>query len=374
MAVNGCNHHQAGVDWPILLYPYKVQLQKGRFATASQGMTYSYTTTAGWGGEEESIKTIHRALELGVNLLDTSDIYGPFTNEVLLGKAIKGNRSKYIIASKCGIVKTETGMTFDGSRKHVREACEASLQRLGTDYIDLYYLHRVDPNTPVSETFEEMKVCAAQLEQLAAAPLAADAVLLLQEGKIRYIGISEACPEDIRAAHAVVPLSAVQMEWSLWSRDCESDLVPVCRELGIGIVAYSPLGRGFLSGAITKPEDLPADDSRRNYPRYQGEAFAKNLELVEAVRAMAATKGCSAGQLALAWVQAQGDDVVTIPGTKRVKYLEENVGAVEVHLTPQDIQRLEEICPADKVVGDRYPDMKKFSYHYKTRTLNASEL
>eukprot|EP00878_Enallax_costatus_P012635 GHUV01013198.1.p1 GENE.GHUV01013198.1~~GHUV01013198.1.p1 ORF type:complete len:201 (+),score=55.54 GHUV01013198.1:256-858(+) len=187
------------------------------------GMTYSYTNTAGWGGDAESIDTVHRALELGVNFLDTSDIYGPFTNEELVGKAIKGNRSKYIVATKCGIVKTEQGLIFDGSRKHVREACEASLRRLGTDYIDLYYLHRVDPNTPVSETFEEMK-------------------LLVAEGKVLYVGISEACPDDIRAAHAVCPLSAVQMEWSLWSRDSERDLVPVCRELGVGIVAYSPLG------------------------------------------------------------------------------------------------------------------------------------
>ncbi|WIA31220.1 hypothetical protein OEZ86_001218 [Tetradesmus obliquus] len=318
------------------------------------GMTYSYTNTAGWGGDEESIATIHRALELGVTMLDTSDIYGPFTNEELVGKAIQGCREKFIVATKCGIVKTDSGLIFDGSRKHVREACEASLKRLGTDYIDLFYLHRVDPNTPVTETFAEMKA-------------------LMDEGKIKYVGISEACPADIRAAHAVCPLSAVQLEWSLWSRDSERDLVPVCRELGIGIVAYSPLGRGFLSGAITKPEDLPADDSRRNYPRYQGEAFAKNLELVNAVKEMAAGKGCSAGQLALAWVHAQGNDVFTIPGTKRVKYLEENIGGLGVALSKADLAQLEQICPADKVVGERYPDMKKFSYHYN-RPLSASDL
>ncbi|KAF6264199.1 oxidoreductase B [Scenedesmus sp. NREL 46B-D3] len=273
-------------------------------------------------------------------MLDTSDIYGPFTNEELVGKALKGCREKFIVATKCGIVKTDSGLIFDGSRKHVREACEASLKRLGTDYIDLYYLHRVDPNTPVAETFAEMKA-------------------LVDEGKVRYVGISEACPDDIRAAHAVCPLSAVQMEWSLWSRCGEQQQQ---QQLGIGIVAYSPLGRGFLSGAITKPEDLPADDSRRNYPRYQGEAFTKNLEL-----------GCSAGQLALAWVHAQGSDVFTIPGTKRVKYLEENIGGLGVTLNQEELQQLQEICPADKVVGERYPDMKKFSYHYN-RPLSASDL
>ncbi|KAF8068168.1 aldo-keto reductase 2 [Scenedesmus sp. PABB004] len=318
------------------------------------GMTYSYTTKAGWGGDEESVATIHRALDLGVTMLDTSDIYGPFTNEELVGKAIAGRRERFVVATKCGIVKTDSGLVFDGSRAHVRAACEASLRRLGTDYIDLFYLHRVDPNTPVAETFAEMAA-------------------LVAEGKVRYVGISEAAPEDIRAAHAVCPLSAVQMEWSLWSRDSERDLVPVCRELGIGIVAYSPLGRGFLSGSITRIEDLPEDDSRRNYPRYQGEAFAKNLELVNAVKAMAARKGCTAGQLALAWVAAQGDDVFTIPGTKRVKYLEENVGAVGVSLSADELRELEEICPADKVVGERYPDMKKFSYHY-ARPLSAAEL
>eukprot|EP00878_Enallax_costatus_P005162 GHUV01005425.1.p1 GENE.GHUV01005425.1~~GHUV01005425.1.p1 ORF type:complete len:293 (+),score=57.39 GHUV01005425.1:920-1798(+) len=266
------------------------------------GMSWVYKSAAdNHAGEEESLRTIHRALELGVSFLDTSDVYGPFTNEELVGKAIKGNREKYTIATKCGIVLKDGQMTKDGSRKHVREACEASLKRLGTDCIDLYYLHRVDPKTPVSETFQEFKA-------------------LVSEGKVRYVGISEASPDDIRAAHAVCPLSAVQLEWSLWSRDAEEDLVPVCRELGIGIVAYSPLGRGFLTGSITKPEDMAEDDRRRTMmPRFQGDAFQKNLELVDAVKALAAQKGCTPGQIALAWVHAQGDDVFTIPGTKRVK-------------------------------------------------------
>ncbi|KAF6256440.1 oxidoreductase B [Scenedesmus sp. NREL 46B-D3] len=297
------------------------------------GMSAFYTATPQQ--EEETIATIHRALELGVTHLDTSDIYGPFTNEVLVGKAIKGQRDKFTIATKCGIVMKDGQMAFNGSRRHVRESCEASLQRLGIDTIDLYYLHRVDPATPVSETFAEMKA-------------------LVDEGKVRYVGISEASPDDIRTAHAVCPLTAVQLEWSLWSRDSEREIIPVCRELGIGIVAYSPLGRGFLTGAITKPEDLPADDWRLKMPRFQGEAFQKNLELVSAVKAIAGRKGVSPGQLALAWVHAQGEDVFTIPGTKRVKYLEENVGALTVQLTADELKELEAALPADKVVGGRY--------------------
>eukprot|EP00877_Chromochloris_zofingiensis_P009086 jgi/Chrzof1/4430/Cz14g12240.t1 len=297
----------------------------------------------GGGDDEESIRVVHRALELGVNFLDTSDIYGPFTNEELVGRAIKGKRDKYVLATKCGIVMKDGQMAFDGSRKHVREACEASLKRLGTDCIDLYYLHRVDPNTPVKETFEEFKA-------------------LVNEGKVKCIGISEAGPDDIRAAHAVHPLTAVQLEWSLWSRDAEEDLVPVCRELGIGIVAYSPLGRGFLTGQITKPEDLPEDDWRRTQPRFQGEAFQKNLDLVEKVKAIAARKRCTPGQLALAWVHAQGEDVFPIPGTKRVKYLEENVKALGVKLTPEDMKELEDLSA--QVAGERYANLKQMTYHY----------
>ncbi|KAF6256441.1 oxidoreductase B [Scenedesmus sp. NREL 46B-D3] len=297
------------------------------------GMSFLYTAAPQQ--EEESIATIHRALELGVTHLDTSDIYGPFTNEMLVGKAIKGQRDKFTIATKCGIVMKDGQMVWKGSRRHVRESCEASLQRLGIDTIDLYYLHRVDPATPVSETFAEMKA-------------------LVDEGKVRYVGISEASPDEIRTAHAVCPLTAVQLEWSLWSRDSEREIIPVCRELGIGIVAYSPLGRGFLTGAITKPEDLPADDWRLTNPRFQGEALKQNLELVSAVKAIAGRKGVSPGQLALAWVHAQGEDVFTIPGTKRVKYLEENVGALTVQLTADELKELEAALPADKVVGGRY--------------------
>uniref|UniRef100_A0A383V8C3 NADP-dependent oxidoreductase domain-containing protein n=1 Tax=Tetradesmus obliquus TaxID=3088 RepID=A0A383V8C3_TETOB len=297
------------------------------------GMSAFYTAAPQQ--EEESIATIHRALELGVTHLDTSDVYGPFTNEVLVGKAIKGQREKFTIATKCGIILGGGGMSLDGSRKHVRESCEGSLKRLGIDTIDLYYLHRVDPSTPVSETFAEMAA-------------------LVAEGKVKYVGISEASPADIREAHKACPLTAVQLEWSLWSRDSEAEIIPTCRELGIGIVAYSPLGRGFLTGAITKPEDLPEDDYRRMTPRFQGDAFKKNLELVAAVKAIAQRKGVSPGQLALAWVHAQGEDVFTIPGTKRVKYLEENVGALAVQLTADELKELESALPAHKVVGGRY--------------------
>ncbi|WIA30895.1 hypothetical protein OEZ86_000947 [Tetradesmus obliquus] len=297
------------------------------------GMSAFYTAAPQQ--EEESIATIHRALELGVTHLDTSDVYGPFTNEVLVGKAIKGQREKFTIATKCGIILGGGGMSLDGSRKHVRESCEGSLKRLGIDTIDLYYLHRVDPSTPVSETFAEMAA-------------------LVAEGKVKYVGISEASPADIREAHKACPLTAVQLEWSLWSRDSEAEIIPTCRELGIGIVAYSPLGRGFLTGAITKPEDLPEDDYRRMTPRFQGDAFEKNLELVAAVKAIAQRKGVSPGQLALAWVHAQGEDVFTIPGTKRVKYLEENVGALAVQLTADELKELEAALPAHKVVGGRY--------------------
>lgn len=311
------------------------------------GMSWAYKAAGdNHAGEQESISVIHRALELGVTFLDTSDIYGPFTNEELVGKAIKGNRDKYTIATKCGIVMKDGQMTYDGSRQHVREACEASLKRLGIDTMDLYYLHRVDPKTPVSETFEEFK-------------------LLVSEGKVRYVGISEASADDIRSAHKVCPLSAVQLEWSLWTRDAEVDLVPVCRELGIGIVAYSPLGRGFLTGKITKPEDMAEDDWRRTgNPRFQGEAFDKNRALVSAVESVAASKGCTAGQVALAWVHAQGDDVFTIPGTKRIKYLEENVGALSVQLSSDEVKHLSEVFAPDKVAGDRYANMKATSYHY----------
>ncbi|WIA10984.1 hypothetical protein OEZ85_011142 [Tetradesmus obliquus] len=323
------------------------------------GMSAFYTAAPQQ--EEESIATIHRALELGVTHLDTSDVYGPFTNEVLVGKAIKGQREKFTIATKCGIILGGGGMSLDGSRKHVRESCEGSLKRLGIGAIDLYYLHRVDPSTPVSETFAEMAALVAEGKALLlvdpSTPVSetfAEMAALVAEGKVKYVGISEASPADIREAHKACPLTAVQLEWSLWSRDSEAEIIPTCRELGIGIVAYSPLGRGFLTGAITKPEDLPEDDYRRMTPRFQGDAFEKNLELVAAVKAIAQRKGVSPGQLALAWVHAQGEDVFTIPGTKRVKYLEENVGALAVQLTADELKELEAALPAHKVVGGRY--------------------
>lgn len=306
------------------------------------GMSAFYGTAS---KDDDAKAVIDRALELGVTLLDTSDIYGPFTNEELVGKAIQGKRDKYVIATKCGIVMKNGQMAFDGSRQHVREACEASLKRLGIDCIDLYYLHRVDPNTPVDETFAEFKA-------------------LMAEGKIKHAGISEAGPEDIRKAHAACPLTAVQLEWSLWSRDSEEDLVPVCRELGIGIVAYSPLGRGFLTGAIKSRDDFEPGDFRLTNPRFAEGAFEKNLELVEKVKDIAARKGVSAAQLALAWVHAQGDDVFPIPGTRSVKRLEENVGGAHVKLTKEDLEEIEAACPHTAVEGERYAGMKNMSYHY----------
>jgi aryl-alcohol dehydrogenase-like predicted oxidoreductase len=296
----------------------------------------------GPGNRDESIATIHRALELGVTFLDTADVYGPFTNEELVGAAIKGRRDEVVLATKFGIVRDPDDPTrrgVNGRPEYVRACCDASLQRLGTDRIDLYYQHRVDPTVPIEETVGAMAG-------------------LVQAGKVRYLGLSEAGPETIPRAHATHPISALQSEWSLWSRDLEGDVVPVARELGVGIVAYSPLGRGFLTGQIKSTDDFEDDDFRRHQPRFQGENFAKNMELVEAVRAMAEEKGITAGQLALAWVHAQGDDVVPIPGTKRRTYLEENVAAVDVTLSADDMQRLDEILPPGAAAGDRYPDMR----------------
>lgn len=301
------------------------------------GMSAFYGPT---GTEDENIKVINRAKEIGVTFLDTSDIYGPFTNEELIGRAISGQREEYVIATKMGIVFRDGQMAFDGSRKHVREACEASLKRLGIDYIDLYYLHRVDPKTPVEETFAEMKA-------------------LVEEGKVKYVGISEASAEDIRKAHAVCPLTAVQLEWSIFTRDVEEDIIPVCRELGIGIVAYSPLGRGMLTGAL-KPEDLSDNDFRKNNPRFVGANYQKNLELVREVEAIAKAKGVTAGQVALAWVQQQGEDVVPIPGTRRVSRLEENAAAFGVKLTDEEMQKLSTL----EASGDRYDNMEVLTYHY----------
>ena len=287
--------------------------------------------------EQEAIATIHHALELGVNFLDTADMYGPFTNEQLVGKAIKDRRDRVILATKFGNVRSAEGgwLGISGKPEYVRQSCEASLQRLGVDVIDLYYQHRVDVNVPIEETVGAMAE-------------------LVQQGKVRYLGLSEAAPATIRRAQAVHPISALQTEYSLWSRDPEDEILPTLRELGIGFVPYSPLGRGFLTGAIASPEDFAPDDYRRNAPRFQGDNFAKNLELVEQVKAIASEKGITAGQLALAWLLAQGDDIVPIPGTKRRTYLEENIGAATVTLTADDLSRINAVAPQGVAAGDRY--------------------
>jgi aryl-alcohol dehydrogenase-like predicted oxidoreductase len=291
----------------------------------------------GSGDEQESIATINHALDQGVCFLDTADMYGSGRNEELVGPAIKGRRDDVFLATKFGNVRGPNGefMGVRGDPEYVAEACDASLQRLGVDVIDLYYQHRVDVNVPIEETVGAM----AQL---------------VDEGKVRFLGLSEAAPETIRRAHAVHPITAVQTELSLWSRDAEAGVLPTVRELGIGYVAYSPLGRGFLTGQITSPEDFPEDDFRRFHPRFTGENFHQNIALVHEVEAMAREKGCTTAQLALAWVLAQGDDVVPIPGTKRRKYLDENIAALDVKLSDEDLQRLDRILPPGAAAGERY--------------------
>lgn len=290
--------------------------------------------------DQESIATIHRALELGVTFLDTADMYGPFINEELVGRAIRDRRDQVVIATKFGNVRTPDGgwQGINGRPEYVRQCCDASLQRLGIEVIDLYYQHRVDLTVPIEDTIGAMAE-------------------LVQQGKVRYIGMSEAAPATIRRAHAVHPITALQSEYSLWSRDLEDDVLPTVRELGIGFVAYSPLGRGFLSGQFNRLEDLPEDDYRRHSPRFQGENFAKNIQLVDQVKQIAAEKQVTPSQLALAWLLAQGEDIVPIPGTKRRQYLEENVAATTIQLTTEELSRIEAIAPKGSAAGDRYPDM-----------------
>ncbi|GAA3400485.1 aldo/keto reductase [Paenibacillus hodogayensis] len=286
--------------------------------------------------EQESIRTLHRALELGITFWDTSDMYGRGQNELLLSQVLKERRNEVVLATKFAIGFDEAGQRqINGRPEYVKASCEASLKRLGVDHIDLYYQHRVDPNTPIEETVGAMAE-------------------LVREGKVRYIGLSEAPAETIRRAHAVHPVTALQTEYSLWDRDVEEEILPVCRELGIGFVPYSPLGRGFLTGQIQRFEDLAEDDYRRNSPRFQGDNFNKNLELVRKIKELAAEKECRPSQLALAWLLAQGDDIVPIPGTKRRTYLEENAGALDVVLTRNDLEQIEHIAPKNIVFGSRY--------------------
>jgi len=289
--------------------------------------------------DQESIATIHRALDLGVNLLDTADVYGPFTNEELVGRAIRGRRDQVFLATKFGIVRGADPNVrgVNGRPEYVRAACEASLRRLGVDVIDLYYQHRVDLDTPIEDTVGAM----------------AD---LVREGKVRFLGLSEAGPKTIRRAHAAHPITALQTEYSLWSRDPEDEVLPTCRELGIGFVAYSPLGRGFLTGQIKRFEDLAADDYRRHSPRFQGDNFQRNIELVRRIEAIAAEKRCRPSQLALAWVLAQGEDIVPIFGTKRRAYLEENLAALNVELTARDLKRISEVAPHGVAAGARFSE------------------
>ena len=296
--------------------------------------------------DEESIATIHRALDLGINLIDTADIYGPFTNEELVGHAIADRRDTVVLATKFGNVRDADGSWkgVNGRPEYVRQACDASLRRLGVDHIDLYYQHRVDPDTPIEETVGAMAE-------------------LVRAGKVRYIGLSEAAPDTIRRAHAVYPITALQTEYSLWTRDPEQHVLAVTRELGIGFVAYSPLGRGFLTGRFARFEDLPADDYRRQHPRFMNENFQQNLDLVHRVEAVAKDKGCTPAQLALAWVLAQGDHIVPIPGTTSGRHLQQNLQAAEIELSDEDLRRIDDAFPAGAAAGARYPERGMATVH-----------
>jgi aryl-alcohol dehydrogenase-like predicted oxidoreductase len=289
--------------------------------------------------DEESIAVIHHALDRGVTFLDTADMYGVGRNEELVGRAIRGRRGEVFLATKFGNVRGPNGefLVVNGNPDYVRSACEASLKRLGVEVIDLYYQHRVDPNVPIEDTVGAMD-------------------RLKEEGKVRFLGLSEAAPRTIRAAHATSPITALQTELSLWSRDAEAEVLPTVRELGIGFVAYSPLGRGFLTGQIKSPEDFSDDDFRKNHPRFTGENFEKNIALVREVEALAREKGCTTAQLALAWVLAKGEDVVPIPGTRHIRYLDDNIGALEVKLSKEDLDRLDAILPPGAAAGTRYPE------------------
>ena len=310
-------------------------LEVSALGLGCMGMSEFY----GPSGEAEGIDTIHRAMELGVTFLDTADVYGMGRNEELVGRAIKNRRDQVVLATKFGVLRAPDGSSVGvkGSADYVRTCCEASLKRLGVETIDLYYQHRVDPDTPIEETVGAMAE-------------------LVSQGKVRYLGLSEAGPDTIHRAHAVHPIAALQSEYSLWSREPEEGILDLVRELGIGFVAYSPLGRGFLTGEIRSINDLAPDDWRRTNPRFSGANFQRNLDLVEEVKAIAASKSCTAAQLALAWVLAQGDDIVPIPGTKRRRYLEDNIAALEVRLTPEDLAQINRILPPGGAAGTRYPE------------------